>query len=286
MIGAVRGKDKLLINLNGEEIEMIKVPARGGDNTRKSLYVPREELRLHGGVNQPTQNIGPALSESSFAQITKKIQQNVADHFEHDFEALKNVGNEEGVSPGHRCIGLVAHYVWHALQEEDVPLSDSRINQALKASINSAISVAEEWDTAQPFNARSLEVFEALRGHMSHVKAHESFELLLSEKFAGTPFEKIAPNNRSLMCVDPCKVIPLGKKLDEIRKAQDNASPGTDTSRHNPFMGLLFNKEANYLGDMGNGWLSIMNSLQDKTVDPSYDFIVALHKTAAASTTG
>lgn len=277
MYGTDMGNGRLRVEVDGLPVHMISVPIRGKKG--EMIYVPCDSPMLPGGADQERLTSSPKPGESSFDEISVKVGQRVAMHFEQDMLALKSLVNQRGITAEHRCIALVAHYARQALREEQIPLRDPLVTKMLKAVIDSAIRQAEVWDNKRPFHENASAVFVALRGHMSNLKAHKMIECMHSEKFGDTPIGKLAPEDLILMCVDPCKLLPLEEKVREIVAGREG---GADGAGRNPFMGLIFNTEPNYLVNMLKGWEFFSESLRaNKALSP--DFIADFHAIAADS---
>jgi hypothetical protein len=277
MSGTDIGNGRLRVEIDGLPVEMVSMPIHGEEG--KMVYVPCSPRMLLGGADQEQATFSPRPGESSFDQIRVKVEQSVAMHFEQDMLAFKSLANQRGIKAEHRCIALVAHYARQVLREEHIPLHDPLATKVLKAAIDSAIREAEVWDNKSPFHENAFAVFVALRGHMSNLRAHEAIERTGSEKFGNTPIGKLAPEDRILMCVDPCKLLPLEEKTREIVAARDGAA---DDAGRNPFMGLIFDTESNYLANMLKGWEFFSESLR-ANVALSPDFITDFHATVANS---
>jgi len=224
-----------------------------------------------------------AVGEAALEIAKTSIRQAVAQHFEGDLKALRTALRTQGISDVQQCIALVLHYVGQACADAGIPLDDKRIDCVFDEARGCAVQAADQWEQARGFCSESLAVQEALRGHMTTARPHASLSALHADEFSGTPFGRIPPQARILLYVPPCRLDPLERALSEIQ-ASRNATDAVKAGRRNPFMALLFNNEAAYLGNMAAGWKMIMEALRAPEPELSPDFIGRLHATAAATT--
>lgn len=277
MYGTDIGKGRLRVEIDGLPVEMVS--EQGSGKAEEMVYAPSDWGRSAGGADPERDTSGARPEESSFDSIRLKVEQNVAAHFEEDMRALASLAKQGNIKAEHRCIALVAHYARRALMEEHIPLHDQRATKVLKAAVDCAIRQAEIWDKQSLTHEHAFAVFVALCGHISNLKAHKVIERMYSEKFSDTPIGKLAPVDLILMCVDPCKLLPLEEKIGELFASREGAAG--DAGR-NPFMGLIFDSEANYLANMLKGWEFFSESLRaDVALSP--DFIIDFHIAAAGS---
>lgn len=158
--------------------------------------------------------------------------------------------------PSHKFMAAVLESVNEIYKQHGIDLSrqvPDNLDEVLQAAMKSALGQLHDTDAASKL------ILLTVKSENFRPEAKKTLNLLYGG-FKNTPFDRIKPEHRWRMCIDP-------KKVEELKRI------GIDDT--NPLLGFVFDAESAYLHGMAKGWVKSMQGVKH-TVDSK--LVLNLHE--------